>query len=102
MSEQVSVTCLPVHDHYGHQRLCLSNAYASLPAVLAPLDPPNKPATAPHVSSKHDSYYRLKVARWRQAKMAKQLKKLSEDEFFDTTITMALREGWQPILSRKL
>ena len=47
------------------------------------MDPPNKPATAPPVSSKHDSHYRLKVARRRQAKMAKQLKKLSEDEFFN-------------------
>ena len=42
-----------------------SNAYASLPAFLAPLDPPNKSVTAPLVPSKHDPLYRLQVARWR-------------------------------------
>jgi len=76
--------------------IALSNAYATLPAFLAPPDPPlnkNPPLIKPPTSlPSNESHYRQIVA-WRlQAKLVQQLQQLQEDDCFDESITIAKDE----------
>ena len=82
----------------------ISNAYATLPQFSAPPTPhdepqtkvallnlnPNHPNPNPaHDAKPHESHYRKKVARRREAQAKKAFDKLCENEFLDKTITTA-------------
>ena len=77
--------------------VALNNAYATLPEFAAPPDPttttPRRNAASNDAVAKHGSKHRRKIERRRKAKIASQLKKVSENDFFDDAMPMAEDEG---------
>ena len=71
----------------------ISNRYATLPCFSAPPDPIHQPTPNNPPQASHQNHHRLKIERRRKAKLALQIKRLCENEFFHEQITCSEDES---------